>query len=310
MSVAFLFPGQGSQQPGMLKMLPRTPAADAVLDEFACWAGALDQPTDIDGADALRDTAHAQIALLVAGVACARALSEDRGLTPEFVAGHSVGAFAAAVTVGVLTFSEALTAVELRASLMKEACADGDWGMAAVIGLPTRAARELTGQHADLWVANINSATQTALSGSRSALVAAAAAADAAGAGNLEYLDVDVASHCPLQARTADRMAGHLSTLPRRTPSGRYLTNAGCRAVATGNAVLGDLAAAVAQPVQWYDATRLMPELGATCAIEMSPGHVLTRLNTANAPTVMSLSLQDAGFEGVIVKARRDESAQ
>ncbi len=310
MSLAFLFPGQGSQQPDMLKALPRTPATEATLDEFAAWAGALGRPRDIDGADALRDTAHAQIALLVAGVACARALSEDHGLTPEFVAGHSVGAFAAAVTVGVLTFAEALTAVELRGSLMKEACARGDWGMAAVIGLPTRAALELTEQHADLWVANINSATQTVLSGSRDALQSAAAAADAAGAGTLEILDVGAASHCPLQARTAQRMAGHLSALPPRTPSGRYLTNTGGRAVATAAAILDDLAAAVAQPVQWYEATRLMPELGASCAIEMRPGHVLTRLNTANAPLVVSLSLQDGGFESVVGKARCDETAQ
>ena len=305
MSLAFLFPGQGSQQPDMLKALPRTPATEAVMDEFASWAEALGQATDIDGVDALRDTAHAQTALLVAGVACARALREDFGLTPEFVAGHSVGAFAATVTVNVLTFAEALTAVELRGRLMKEACAQGDWGMAAVVGLPIRAARGLTDQHTDLWVANINSATQTVLSGSRSALLSAAAKADAEGAGSLETLDVDVASHCPLQAKTAQRMADHLATLPRRTPSGRYLTNTGGRAVATADAVLDDLAAAVAQPVRWYDATRLMPELGVTCAVEMRPGHVLTRLNTANAPSVVSLSLQDNGFESVAGKAHR-----
>ncbi|WP_123024223.1 ACP S-malonyltransferase [Mycolicibacterium stellerae] len=305
MSLAFLFPGQGSQQPNMLKALPRTPVTEAVLDEFDSWADASGRPTDVDGSDTLRDTAHAQIALLVAGVACARALREDHGLTPEFVAGHSVGAFAAAVSAGVVTFSEALAAVELRGNLMKEACAQGDWGMAAVIGLPTRAAREFAAKHADLWVANINSATQTVLSGSRNALLSAATAAEAHGAGALDFLDVDVASHCPLQGQTADRMAVHLSALTRRTPSGRYLTNTGGRAVGTADAVLDDLAAAVAQPVRWYDATRLMPELGVTCAIEMRPGHVLTRLNTANAPTVVSLSLQDDSFESVAGKARR-----
>ena len=73
--------------------------------------------------------------------------------------------------------------------------------------------------------------------------------------------------------------------------------------MAIAEAILDDLARAVAEPVQWYQATRLMPELGVTCAIEMHPGHVLTRLNTANAPGVLSLSLQDNGIEAVARRA-------
>ena len=115
-----------------------------------------------------------QLALLIAGVACARALTEDHGLAPQFVAGHSVGAFAAAVTAGVLTLPEALIAVELRARLMEKACAQGDWGMAAVTGLPTRTAAEIVRKIATdddpIWVANINSATQTVFSGTVPAL--------------------------------------------------------------------------------------------------------------------------------------------
>ena len=93
-------------------------------------------------------------------MAGARALIDDHGLVPEFVAGHSVGAFAAAVTAGVLTLAEALAAVELRGRSMEQACAQGDWGMAAVIGLPTRAAAELVAEVGTdddpLWVANVN----------------------------------------------------------------------------------------------------------------------------------------------------------
>ncbi len=307
MSLAFLFPGQGSQRPAMLDELPRTPATRTVFDEFATWADAFGHPTDIDGVEALRDTAHAQIALLVAGVTCARSLGEDHGLTPEFVAGHSVGAFAAAVTAGVLTFTEALDAVDLRARLMKEACAQGDWGMAAVLGMPNRAARALTKRlDTQLWVANVNSATQTVLSGTRAALQDAAATANTVG--SFEILDVNVASHCPLQIATAHRIAERLSGLPRRAPSCRYLTNTGGRAVSTADGVLDDLAASVAKPVQWYDATRLLPELGATCAVEMRPGHVLTRLMAANAPSVVSQSLQDNGFDAVSRRVDRASS--
>ena len=104
--------------------------------------------------------------------------------------------------------------------------------------------------HTDVWMANINSATQTVLSGSRAALPLAAQAAEDAGAADFEFLDVAVASHCPLQADTASRMAAHLAALPRRPLKCRYLTNTGGRAVDTADAILTDLAHAVAHPVQ------------------------------------------------------------
>ena len=300
MSLALLFPGQGSQRPNMLHTLPDTPAASAVVDEARAQLRDLGLAADIDTAVALRNTTNAQIALLIAGVACARALTEDHGLAAEFVAGHSVGAFAAAVTAGVLTLAEALTVVAMRGRLMQEACAGGDWGMAAVTGLPTRAAAALAervGTDGDpLWVANVNGATQTVLSGTAVALDRAADAAKAAGASDCERLDVAVASHCPLQVGTATRLAAHLAGLPRRTPTARYLTNTGGRAATTAEAVLDDLARAVAHPVRWYDATRLMAELGVTCAIETHPGHVLTRLLHSAAPNVVSISLQDNPF--------------
>src|SRR5688572_30177169 len=105
MTLALLFPGQGSQQPNMLHTLPRSPSVSAVLDESRSGLTRLGLTADIDTPAALTDTTNVQIALLIAGVACARALTEDHGLTPEFVAGHSVGAFSAAVTAGVLTLA-------------------------------------------------------------------------------------------------------------------------------------------------------------------------------------------------------------
>lgn len=309
MSLAFLFPGQGSQQPNMLDALPGSPAVATVMDESRSYLRDLGLAADIDSAAALRDTSNVQVALLIAGVASARALTDDKGLTPQFVAGHSVGGFAAAVTVGVLTLGEALTAVRLRGHLMKAACSEGDWGMAALTGLPTRAAVQLVEQvHTDdepLWVANINSGTQTVVSGSGRALQTMSDAVRSAGATDYELLDVSVASHCPLQAGTATRLEKHLAGLPRRPPSARYLTNSRGRSVDTAAAILDDLAQSVGRPVQWYEATRLMPEIGVTCAVEAHPGHVLTRLNSANAPTVTSLSLQDNGLDVIAARVHR-----
>jgi malonate decarboxylase epsilon subunit len=301
MSLAFLFPGQGAQRPNMLHELPDSPAVTAVLHESDC------RLSDLDTAAALESTVNVQIALLIAGVASARALTADHGLTPQFVAGHSVGAFAAAVTAGVLTLTEALTAVELRGRLMEQACAQRDWGMAALTGLPTRAASKLAYQvgttHDPIWVANINSATQTVFSGTVSALKTAADAARRAGALNYERLDAAVASHCPVQEDTARHMAAHLATLPRRTPMARYLTNTRARITTSAETVLNDLAQAVARPVQWYNATRLMGELGVTCAIETAPGHVLTRLLVSAVPTVVSVSLEDNGLSATVGRA-------
>jgi len=309
MSLAFLFPGQGSQQPDMLHTLPSTPAVSEVLDESRSQLTRLGLTAEIDTAEALLDTTNVQIALLIAGVACARALSGDYGLTPHFVAGHSVGAFSAAVTAGVITLAEALGAVVQRGRLMEEACEDGDWGMAAVSGLPTRPAcqiaRQVTTAVDPVWVANINSATQTVFSGTTSALQKVADAARIAGAFNYERINVSVASHCPKQAVTARRVAAHLAGLPRREPTARYLTNTRGRATTSAETVLDDLAQAVAHTVQWYDATRLMGELGATGAIETQPGHVLTRLLPSAAPTVAAISLQDSGLAAAARRANR-----
>ncbi|MBB5168225.1 ACP S-malonyltransferase [Mycobacterium sp. AZCC_0083] len=308
MSLALLFPGQGAQQPNMLSMLPKTPAVTEVVDESRSWLEHLGITTSVDGAAALHDTTNAQLALLIAGVACARALTKDHGLAAQFVAGHSVGAFAAAVIAGVLTLGEAITAVQLRADLMKEACGEGDWGMAAVTGLPIRAAVQLVARvHTDdepLWVANVNGSSQTVVSGSASALREAAVAAKAAGARDYTLIDVAVASHCPLQADTAEQMKAHLAGLPRRPATASYLTNVRGRSVGSADAILDDLAEAVAHTVQWYDATRLMPELGVTVAVETQPGHVLSRLNAANAPTVLALSMQHNGIDAVVARAR------
>jgi malonyl CoA-acyl carrier protein transacylase len=318
MSLALLFPGQGSQQPNMLHTLPRSPSVSAVLDESRSELTRLGLTADIDTPAALTDTTNVQIALLVAGVACARALTEDHGLTPEFVAGHSLGAFSAAVTAGVLTLAEALTAVALRGRLMEDACAEGDWGMAAMTGLPTRSAFQMADEVATaddpVWVANINSATQTVFSGTTTALQRAADAARIAGAFNYERVDVSVASHCPKQVGTAAQLKAHLAGLPRRAPTARYLTNTGGRATTSAETILDDLAQAVAHPVQWYDATRLLGELGASCAIETQPGHVLTRLIASAAPEVVAISLQDSGLAAAVRQRRnsrpRDRTAR
>lgn len=308
MSVAFLYPGQGSQRPGMLRALPASPAVTSTLDEAAAeldhtrWPAGLD---DLDSTQALRSTTNAQLALLISGVAAARVLTRDRGVVPEFVAGHSVGAFAAAVTAGVLTFTEAMSAVRLRGDLMEQICSSGQWGMAAVLGLQSAAVSALVGRVTTpdnpVWIANVNAADQIVVSGTITALKRAKEAAREAGARRWDALDVSIASHCPLQKPTAARMAAHLIAIPCRPQQVAYLTNTGGRRVrADSAAVLDDLAQAVARPVQWYDAMRVMSELGVKFAVQMPPGHALAALPADTAHSMHAVALEDDGIERAV----------
>jgi malonate decarboxylase epsilon subunit len=303
-AVAFLYPGQGSQEPGMIRGLSDTQAAQDVIEESADALGGID---DLDTADGLQSTTNSQLALLICGVAAARTFADDYHLSPTFVAGHSVGAFAAAVTAGVLTLREALTAVRLRGELMSQACASGQWGMAAVIGLRLRAVRDLlAGVDADddhLWIANLNSVDQVVLAGTTAALDEAQQAAQRAGAREFQTLDVRVASHGPVQCGTAGALATHLSGIPARTQTAAYFSNIGARRIRDDvRAVLDDLAESVAKPVRWYDIARALPEYGATAAVQMPPGHVLSHLMTAAAPSVRVFNAAEDGFDRIAAR--------
>jgi malonate decarboxylase epsilon subunit len=307
--IAFLYPGQGAQRPGMLADLPDSDAARRTLEEAADLLPAIG---GLDTAAALASTTNAQLALLICGVASARTLADEHGVRPDIVAGHSVGAFAAAVGAGVLTFPEAVAAVRLRGDSMARACASGQWGMAALTGLRLRVVRDLVDAEAaeaadddKLWIANINAADQVVLGGAVAALDDAREAAQSAGARRFEMLDVAVASHGPLQRETARVVAQYLSTIPRRGQQAAYMTNVGARRIRDDSAaVLDDLANAVAHPVRWFDIMRLLPELGVAATVEMPPGDVLSRLVTATTPAVSALNVAEDGLGPITARLR------
>jgi malonate decarboxylase epsilon subunit len=301
--IAFLYPGQGAQHAGMLANLPGSTATQRTLEEAAELFPVV---SELDTAEVLASTTNAQLALLICGVATARTLADDHGLRPDIVAGHSVGAFAAAVGAGVLTFSEAVAAVRLRGDSMARACASGQWGMAALTGLRLRAVRDLVDAADDkLWIANINAVDQVVLGGTVAALDTARQAARRAGARRFELLDVAVASHGPLQRDTARVVAQHLSTIPHRGQRAAYMTNVGARRIRDDAAtVLDDLATAVAHPVRWFDIMRLLPELGVDATVEMPPGDVLSRLVTATTPALSVFSVTDDELGPITARLR------
>jgi malonate decarboxylase epsilon subunit len=305
MTVAFLFPGQGAQREGMLRHLPQHAEVERTIEE-ACDVLGHDLEA-LDGAKAMRSTASVQQALLIAGVATARALMAEY-VGPVAVAGMSVGAFGAAVACGTLSFADALRLVRLRGEMMQEVFPSG-YGLAAIEGLDEGQLDSIIGRvrggGLPAYISNINAPRQIVVAGSDVALDAVASQARRQGARRAERLAVSVPSHCPLLQTVADRLEREMAGLSLRPPSIPYVSNRGGRALHDAGAIRQDLATGVANPVRWYDSLEVLRELGAELFIEMAPGHVSTRLVAALLPGVRAVSIEDQGLRHAIVLAAR-----
>jgi malonate decarboxylase epsilon subunit len=305
MSIALLFPGQGSQTPGMLHRLPDHPAIHRTLEEVSTELG-YDVLT-LDFAETLRSTVPVQLALLTAGVAVARAL-EAEGVIPDAVAGLSVGAFAAAVHAEVLTLASGVRLVKQRAELM-ELHAPPGYGLTAIVGLKEEQVSALIMEaHIPddaVYVGNVNSADQIVISGSLPGMRKIANAALQAGARKVEPLDVAVLSHSPLLQPVADTLAQTLQTLPLRPPRLLYIGNVKARALRNQAEIAWDLANNIAHGVRWYESMIVLQELGCSLFIETSPGHVLTNLAKQSVPDAKTVSFADTSLSYIIHQARR-----
>ena len=303
--IALLFPGQGSQAPDLLHCLPDHPAVHQTLEEVSEELG-YDVLT-LDTPDALRSTVPVQLALLTAGVAAARAM-EAEGVTPEAVAGLSVGAFGAAVHAGVLTLADGIRLVKQRAELMEQHSPPG-YGLTAIVGLTedqvTALIREADTPDSPVYLGNVNSADQIVISGSLNGMQKVSSAALQAGARKVERLDVAVVSHSPLLQPAADVLAQTLQTLPLCPPRMVYIGNVKARALRHAEDIAWDLAHNIAHGVRWYETTVVLQELGCTLCIESPPGHVLTNLAKQSIPEVKSIALDDTSFSYTVQQASR-----
>jgi malonate decarboxylase epsilon subunit len=306
MTLALLFPGQGAQNAGFLHKLPQHDAVRATLDEASAALG-FDVLT-LDSDDALRSTVAVQIGLTVAGVAVARALSYE-GLTPQFSAGLSVGAYAAAVSCEALSFADALHMVRKRAELMENAWPSG-YGLTAVAGLSETQVEALADAHARdsgerVYVANVNAPRQIVVAGADGALEAFAARALEAGARKAQRLAVAVPSHCELLADAADTLTEWARDIPFRTPRGVYVDNRGGRPLYNADAIRADLATNMRYTVRWYDALTVMIESGASVLVEAPPGQVLTDIAREQYPEVSALAGSGLPLERLVAIVRR-----
>jgi malonate decarboxylase epsilon subunit len=308
MSVAFLFPGQGSQVPGMLHDLPDRAAVVRTLDEVSGTLGA--DVRGLDSAEALQSTVSVQLALLTSGVAVARALFEE-GVKPEAVAGLSVGAFAAAVAAGVLDLGDGVRLVKERAEGMAELYPRG-YGLSAIIGLTetqvcTLVKNAYTEQN-PVYVGNINAPRQIVIAGSYEGMDKVLDAARKSGARKAVRLHVSEPSHCPLLQPVAEALKKSLQAIHLQEPKMVYAGNVTGRALRSAEAISEDLATNIAHGVRWYDATTVLRELGCHLFLEMSPGHTLSDLAQRNLSGVSSIPVEARVLPRVLRLAQQEEA--
>ncbi|HEX4993663.1 MAG TPA: ACP S-malonyltransferase [Methylomirabilota bacterium] len=281
-ALAFLFPGQGSQEVGMGRALAeRSPGAAAVWAEADAALGFPLSTLCFEGPAAdLALTANTQPAVLTTSVAAAAALAE-RGVTPGLAAGHSLGEYSALVVAGALRFADAVRLVRRRGEFMQEAVPVGTGAMAALMGVELAAVEQICAEAAQgevVGVANINSPGQIVIAGHRGAVERAVEGAAARGGRKSVMLPVSAPFHCALMKPAADRLVAELERVAVSDPRIPVVRNVDGGVTRTADEVKPFLVQQVASPVRWTDCMERLAREGATGFLEVGPGRVLTGL--------------------------------
>jgi [acyl-carrier-protein] S-malonyltransferase len=280
--LAFLFPGQASQYPGMGKELADTyPAAKGVFDEADAALGfSLSEICFSGSEEALKLTVNTQPAILVVSVAAYRVLAE-KGVRPDFVAGHSLGEYSALVAAGSLDFADAVRLVRRRGEYMQTAVPDGVGAMAAILGLAPAQVTEICRKAADGQVvsaANLNSPEQTVISGNAEAVKRAVEMASAGGAKRAVMLPVSAPFHSALMAPAAQRLEVDLKAVAFHALCVPLVSNADAEIISSGEEARESLIRQVTLPVRWEESVRELVEQGVNTFVEVGPSRVLTGL--------------------------------
>jgi len=282
--VAFLFPGQGSQQPGMGEELLQDEEIAALCERCSSEAGVdLRRLLTSADEDELRLTQNAQPALCFTGVALAL-LMRRRGIEPAAAAGHSVGEYAALAAGGALTAPQVIKAVVERGKAMAEAAPAGTSSMAAVLGLdPDAVGRALAGIE-DAWPANFNTPTQTVIAGTTAGLEAATQRLQQAGAKRVIPLNVSAAFHTPLMAPAAERLRQVLDSIEWRAPRVPVMANLTGRPHQGGDRIPHMMEMQLRSPVRWSSCVESLVEVGCDHFVELGPKRALVGMMRELAP--------------------------
>src|SRR3569832_2045405 len=268
MSLAFIFPGQGSQSVGMLSALAEvspvvqsTFASASEVLGYDLWALTQNGPDD-----ALNRTDRTQPAMLSAGVAVWRVWQQRGGARPAYMAGHSLGEYTALVCAGVLS------------------AAQGEVGAAV----------------------NFNAPGQVVIAGASAAVARAVELAKQAGAKRAVVLPVSVPSHCSLMRPAAERLAAHLEQLDFRAPAIPVIINVDVAATQDPRAIREALVRQLVSPVRWVETIQSLAQCGVSAAVECGPGKVLAALKVRIARDLSALPVFDPASLDEALAALKD----
>ncbi|QJR15209.1 ACP S-malonyltransferase [Usitatibacter palustris] len=297
MTLAIVFPGQGSQSLGMMKGFADLPIVEQTFREASSilgidlWAMANDGP-----AEALNQTVNTQPLMLVAGVACWRAWREKGGPMPTYFAGHSLGEYSALVASESLRFEDAVPLVRFRAQSMQEAVPEGIGGIAAILGLEEGAVREVCASAAQgevLEPANLNDPKQIVIAGHRAAVERGMVLAKERGAKRALMLPMSAPSHCSLMKPAAERVRERLAGIEVRAPKVPVIQNRHVKASSDPATIREALVEQIYSPVRWVETVQWFSSQGVTRIVECGPGKVLTGLSKRIAADAECVAVTD-----------------
>ena len=281
--IAYVFPGQGSQSPGMGKDLAeKFPAAQQVFEEADEALGfALSNLCFNGPAEELQLTENTQPAILTTSVAALRAMQSEGLPKADFVAGHSLGEYSALVAAGSLRLSDAVKTVRARGRYMQEAVPVGTGAMAAILGSDLETVNGVCAAAAEGQVcsaANINSPGQIVIAGDSAAIDRAIDLLKTRGAKRAVKLNVSAPFHCALMKPAQDRLAADLNQLQFNNLETPLVTNVDAKPIKTGTEARDSLIRQVSQPVRWLESVEFLSSHGVQTFIEIGPGKVLSGL--------------------------------
>jgi [acyl-carrier-protein] S-malonyltransferase len=297
MSIALLFPGQGSQSVGMLAALTaRYPSAAQCFERASSALGFdLARLVAHGPAERLNATEFTQPAMLVAGVATWHAWREQGGGAPAVVAGHSLGEFTALVCAQALPLEAAVQLVQFRGQIMQQAVPEGVGAMAAILGIDDAEVEELCGESSQgevVQAVNYNSPGQVVIAGHAAAVERAMRLAQERGAKRTLRLPVSVPAHSPLMREAAQKLALRLEQIEVRTPVYRYISAVDALEHSDPADIRATLVRQLASPVRWTQTVRALLAVAPTL-IECGPGKVLTGLTRRIERGAQCYALED-----------------